>query len=87
MGVAAPGICVGNDVSEYLDTRESADREVLEGFLARVEEVRMPAFDKASWCTSTSIYWRRERGDPDTAIKEVEQELQKIDLDGKTVGS
>ena len=50
---------------EYLDSRELEDREVLEEFLARVEEVGMPAFHKASWCTSTRIYWRKEGDDLD----------------------
>ena len=72
---------------EYLDSRELEDREVLEEYLARVEEVGMPAFYKASWCTSTSIYWRKEGNNLDTPVKEVKQELQKIELDGKQVGS
>ena len=65
--VVVPALCIGNRVTEYLDhhlpveqSPQQQQREILAAFRDKTESTEMPDFDRASWCMSTSIYWRRD---------------------------
>lgn len=66
---ALPALCIGNNVREYLDhgreAKQQGERETLLRFLEKTNNADMPAFDRATWCTSTTIYWRNDERDED----------------------
>ena len=65
----SPGLCIGNDIQEYLDSPLKAAsteaRTVFQSFAERYQSLAMPDFDRSSWCESTNMYWRRLRDDDD----------------------
>lgn len=66
----SPGLCIGNDVQEYLDSPLKAAssteaRVAFQTFVERYQSLAMPGFDRSSWCESTNIYWRRMMDDDD----------------------
>ncbi|KAL8823101.1 MAG: hypothetical protein Q9191_006177, partial [Dirinaria sp. TL-2023a] len=74
-----PALCIGNCVREYMDPIHSntqpGSREILSRFLESTSGVDMPDFDRSSWCTSTSIYWRKARGEHDPSSPGSEAEI------------
>lgn len=88
--VARPGICVGNDVREYLvglrdenGVEEEGVREVLEEVLGGMEVMGMPDFERATWCVSTSIYWAKRTDEEKVHTEDIEKGLGQIELKEK----
>ena len=66
-----PGLCIGNDIQEYLDAPPKAAasteaRVVFRTFAERYQSFVMPGFERSSWCESTNVYWRRRMDEDDT---------------------
>ena len=86
---ATPGLCIGNDVREYLDTLQmsvveepSKMKQPLQDFLSKSESCMMPEFDIETWCTSTSIYWRKEEDEAEEVnYSEFEKRLDGVKLE------
>ena len=88
--IATPSLCIGNCVKEYLDqfqpSPESKDlkiSETLQAFADKTSSLEMPAFDRALWCSSTSVYWRKERDEDEATGNGIQNELKKVELEGE----
>jgi len=88
--VATPSLCIGNTVREYLEsfqeTQESKElriEETLQGFVASSETVDIPVFDRALWYMSTSIYWRRDREEGEATDGEIQEKLERLELESR----
>ena len=88
--VATPSLCIGNTVREYLesshethDSKELRIEETLQEFVERSETVDMPVFDRALWYMSTSIYWRRDREEGEATDGEIQEKLERLELESR----
>lgn len=86
--IATPGLCIGNSVGEFLDSvhgpqdsEELKIRETLQEFSGKTESVEMPAFDRATWCMSTSVYWRKDSEKGEATDNDIAENLKTLELE------